>query len=174
MINFKNIKLLVLDVDGILTDGSIIVDSAGVESRCFNVLDGLGIKLWKKSGRNIAIISGGGSSSVVYRASKLGIHIICQNCSDKLVALKNLLAGPFPISQNEVVYMGDDLTDIASMEYVGFSITVPNAVSEVILVADYTTSLPGGKGAVRDAIKELLVRAGEWEEVVKDFRVIVD
>lgn len=159
--DLKKIKLLVLDVDGVLTDGTMIVDSDGLETRSFNVLDGYGIKLWQKAGLEIALVSGGGCKAVSHRAIHLGIgHVfLCQ--TDKLLTLKSLLK-VLDISPQEVAFVGDDLPDMPAVKYAGFGVAVRNAISELKECADYVTVHPGGKGAVREVIEYILKNSNRW------------
>jgi len=169
---FKGIKLLALDVDGVLTDGTITINSDGTDSRSFNTLDGVGIVLWRKAGLDIAIISGGKSNAVVQRAKQLKIHYVYQKCHNKLEQLQKLLSQICSISPQEVVYIGDDLSDLDSIRYVGFGVAVANAVDEVKIHADYVTACPGGKGAVREVIEYILKKSGKWNMLVEPYKPV--
>lgn len=168
MTNLSNIKLLILDVDGVLTDGTLVINADGSETKFFNSLDGHGIKMWKRIGNDVAILSGRLSEPTTYRAKQLEIEHVFQDCHDKLPFLKEFL-DQIKLAPEQVAYIGDDIVDLPSMRYVGFSIAVANAVDEVKEHADYTTKLPGGSGAVREAIEYILKNSGKWQELMKRY-----
>lgn len=157
-INFSKIKLLILDVDGVLTDGGFYVANSGDISRKFNVLDGFGIRQAIKHGLEIAIITGGKSDSVVHRSDYLGIKHVFMGREDKLNVYKESLKPIFDIKDEEVAFMGDDVYDIPLMETVGFPITVPDAHDDVKKRARYITSRKGGEGAVREVIDLIITK----------------
>ena len=152
-----NIKLLILDVDGVLTDGKIWYSSDGNEQKCFHTQDGLGLKRLQAIGIQIAIISGRQSNAVDQRMAELGIQHIYQGQSNKINAYESLLKIG-NVSPTEVAYIGDDLPDIPIMERVGLRIAVNNAVPEVKAIADWCTSRHGGEGAVREACDFILLK----------------
>jgi 3-deoxy-D-manno-octulosonate 8-phosphate phosphatase (KDO 8-P phosphatase) len=163
----KDISVLVLDVDGVLTDGTIAFPQIlQTESKSFHVHDGLGISLWQKAGNHTVLISGRNSDCVNHRAKELGIKYIFQGSKDKIKDLDNALA-ELNATPEQVCFVGDDLGDMAAMEYVGYSIAVQNAVQEVKAIADWTTAKSGGYGAVRDAIEHLMQASGTWETAVE-------
>ena len=153
--DLSKIKLLILDVDGVLTDGGIIVHSDGTESKRFSVTDGHRIKLWQRSGGITAIISGRETAATTIRAEQLEITYIMQGCLDKLPAFEELLkkAGLVP---EQVAYIGDDLMDIPLVRRAGFGIAVANASEELKKHADFITQRSGGEGAVAEVIELLL------------------
>lgn len=151
----RNIKLLILDVDGVMTNGSIIYDDKGNEYKIFNIHDGHGIKLIKDIGVNVAIISGRRSSIIDRRAQELGIEDVYQGVADKSTVLRELLI-KYKINPKEVCAMGDDILDVVLMKKVGFPVAVNNARPEVKKVAKYVTSAEGGKGAVREMADVIL------------------
>lgn len=153
----QDIQLLALDVDGILSDGSILYSAQGDEIKAFNIMDGLGIKLLQNAGIEVAIITGRVSPMVARRARELGIQHLIQGREDKLTALKELLSITGTDKDN-VAYMGDDLPDLAAIRYARLGITVPNAMPFVQQHADHITQRAGGKGAVRE-ICELILDA---------------
>lgn len=157
----RNIKLLALDVDGVLTDGRITYGNDGEELKSFNIKDGLGIKLLQAAGVEVAIITGRQSNIVDRRAGELGIGTIIQGREDKLVALKEL-CDTRGLELSECAYMGDDLPDLAALRAAGLALTVADAVPEVRAVAQWQSSLPGGAGAVREACEALLKARGQW------------
>jgi len=151
----SRIRLLLMDCDGVLTDGRLYFSSAGEELKVFHALDGQGIVDWHKAGFRSGIISGRNSPIVENRAKQLGIEFVRQGRSDKATALAEILAesGATP---EETAFMGDDTPDVQVFERVGFSIAVGDAHKAVKDSANYTTSMNGGFGAVREAIDLLL------------------
>ncbi|MGA1980046.1 MAG: HAD-IIIA family hydrolase [Sedimentisphaerales bacterium] len=166
--NLVDIQLLVMDVDGVLTDGTIIINDDGSEGKFFNLLDGHGIRMWQRAGLKVAFLSGRFSKATQYRAEQLDIDYCLQDCLEKLPALKKLLeqAG---ISAKRTAYIGDDLLDLPVMRYVGFGAAVADAVDEVKDTADYVTTRCGGEGAVREVIEYILKNAGKWQELMKRY-----
>lgn len=153
----RAIRLLVLDVDGVLTDGSLYYGSQGEALKVFNTLDGHGIKLLQKTGVRVAIITGRRGEAILSRARDLGIEWIQQGREDKFNALEEMLAGnPIPLQQ--IAFMGDDWPDLTVMTRVGLALTVANAHSEVTARAHWQSQFCGGQGAVREAC-DLLMRA---------------
>ncbi len=153
----KNIKLLVLDVDGVLTDGKLYFSNTGDEFKAFSTLDGQGIKMLQNSGVSVAIITGRESELVKRRANNLGIHHLIQGREDKLLALDELRA-TLSIEYQCIAYIGDDLPDLSAIRRVSLGITVANGHSFVAEHADWQTQMSGGNGAVREAC-ELIMRA---------------
>ena len=133
------IQLLVVDVDGVLTDGTLIVNADGSESKTFNALDGHGIRLWRRAGLKIAFLSGRNSEPTKHRAEQLEIDHCIQDCHDKLPAIQGLLS-QLGLSASQAAYIGDDLPDLPVIRYVGFGVAVANAVDEVRQHADYGLS----------------------------------
>ncbi|MGE0267705.1 MAG: KdsC family phosphatase [Candidatus Omnitrophota bacterium] len=164
----KKVKLLVLDVDGILTDSRIIVDDHGRELKNFNVQDGFGIVLFQRLGFKTAIISARGSEAVKARAKDLKISHVFLNARNKLKVYKQLIKD-LNISDQEVCFMGDDLPDLAVAQTVGVMFTVPDACREIKKGALVVTEKQGGHGAVREAIELILESKGLWAGVVKEY-----
>jgi 3-deoxy-D-manno-octulosonate 8-phosphate phosphatase (KDO 8-P phosphatase) len=158
------IKLLLLDVDGVMTDGRIIFDSNGIESKFFNVKDGHGIKMVQRSGIEVGIISGRKSQVVTNRAAELGISIVYQGALDKLTPYQKILEDT-GLADPQVAFMGDDIIDIPVMRRVGFAAAPADAIPEVLPYAHYTARNNGGWGAVREICDLLLKEQGKWEEV---------
>lgn len=156
----KKIKVLIMDVDGVLTDGRIIIDGNGVESKFFDVQDGFGVVFAKKSGIKTAIISARVSPVTQLRAKDLGI--------DKVfivypkVSAYEQLKNEWNVSDEEICFIGDDLADLVILKRVGFAVAVNNAVFEVKQVADYVTKHKGGRGAVRELVELILKAQGKW------------
>lgn len=160
----RNIKLLVLDVDGVLTDGGIIFDGSGNELKIFNVRDGHGLVMLRKAGVKIAIITGRNSKAVDRRAKELGIADVCQKCVDKVAAYKKLLV-KFGMTDKQAAYIGDDIVDIPLLKNVGLPIAVADAVEEAKEAAAFITNANGGRGAVREVCDLILKASGKWPEV---------
>ena len=160
--------MLVIDVDGVLTDGTIVVNADGSESKFFNSLDGHGIRMWQRAGLKVAFLSGRESEPTKYRAEQLEIDYCVQNCYDKLPALEKLLEQQ-GLSPDRVAYIGDDLSDLPAIRYVGFGAAVTDAVDEVKQYADYVTTRRGGSGAVREVIEYILKNTGRWQELMKRY-----
>lgn len=165
----RKIKVLALDVDGVLTDGKIIVDSRGDEIKEFDVQDGLGIVLFRRHGFKIVIITARDSKPVDFRAKDLKIDKVYQGAYPKIEYYKRMLQ-ELSVSDEEVCYVGDDLPDLNVLKQVGFGVTVPNAVEEIKRIADYTTHRSGGNGAVREVIELILKTQGKWDEIVAALR----
>ena len=163
----QNIRVLALDVDGVLTDGSITHDPVTKkEIKTFHVHDGLGISLWQKLGLDIILLSGRNAECVTQRAEELGISHVLQGSKDKVSDIRSTL-DTLGVSFHEVAYVGDDLIDIAIMVEAGYAIAVQNAAPEVKEVANWTTPRSGGNGAVRDAIEHILRATDKWEAAVE-------
>lgn len=157
-----DIKLLLTDVDGVLTDGSLTFDSSGVESKTFNVRDGLGVRLWQRAGGKVGIITGRVSEIVEQRADELDLDIVFQAVKEKLPVLQDI-AKDQDVSVEEVAYLGDDLPDLPAVRAVGFGVAVADAAPELREAADYVTTAPGGRGALREVVEKLLKDSGRWE-----------
>ncbi|HKL76714.1 MAG TPA: 3-deoxy-manno-octulosonate-8-phosphatase KdsC [Halanaerobiales bacterium] len=149
------IKLFITDVDGVLTDGSLILGNNGEEFKSFNSQDGMGIKLLQKNDIKVAIITGRSSKIVENRAEELDIKEVYQGIDDKIKTFNNLL-DKYSLNSNEVSYIGDDLNDLPVLNEVGLSFTVSNGVDKVKENVDYITEKSGGKGAVREAAELIL------------------
>ena len=165
----KAVRLLVMDVDGILTDGRVIYTAAGETQVAFDILDGHGIKLALRFGLRLAIITGRESEVVARRARELGIPELHQKAVDKLAVFEALLAR-HGLAPPQAGCMGDDLLDLPLLRRAGLAITVPGAVDEVRAAAHYVTRRPGGRGAVREAIELLLKAQGHWPAVMERYR----
>lgn len=155
------IKLVALDVDGVLTDGSIHLDADGRELKRFHVADGLGIKHLRDQGLEVAIISGRASPAVAARARELGIAHVHQGVPDKLAVLGQLLE-QLGLTPGQVAYMGDDLPDLTVLRQVGFAVAPADARPEALAAARWVTRAPGGQGAVRELAEHLLRAQGKW------------
>jgi 3-deoxy-D-manno-octulosonate 8-phosphate phosphatase (KDO 8-P phosphatase) len=162
------LRLLALDVDGVLTDGRLYYGNDGEELKAFSIRDGLGIKLLARSGVQVAIITGRRSHIVERRARELGIAHVIQGREDKGQALEELCRD-LHIELSACAYMGDDLPDLSALRRCGFSLTVANACPEVIAAAQWVSRARGGDGAVREACEALLRARGDWDSLIGDF-----
>ena len=165
----KNIKLLLLDVDGVLTDGKLYYGNSGEELKAFNIQDGLGIKLLQQAGIQVGIITGRVSALLQRRADELGISPVIQGREDKLTALRELLQG-MNLGLNEIAFMGDDLPDLSVINTVGLGITVANASSTLTTEAAWQTRRSGGDGAVREAAEMILRAQNKFDTLVEQFK----
>lgn len=157
------IALIVLDVDGCLTDGSIIYDSQGVETKAFNVKDGLAITTWIRMGHKVAIITGRESEIVKKRAEELGIHYLRQGCKNKIAELQKILEME-SLRPDQVAVIGDDLNDKEMLGLAGWSFAPHDASSHIALQVDEHLTTPGGRGAVREMIEKILQKEGRLDE----------
>lgn len=164
----KKIRLLILDVDGVLSDGKIYFSNSGEEMKCFNTLDGQGIKVLQQTGVEVAIITGRKSKLVEKRANDLGIKLLMQGREDKFDALTEMLAN-FPCDLNRIAFMGDDLPDLRVMIKVGLSLSVFNAHPEVTKRSHWQSTERGGNGAVRQACDLIMDAQGTYEEALQAF-----
>jgi 3-deoxy-D-manno-octulosonate 8-phosphate phosphatase (KDO 8-P phosphatase) len=162
------IDLLILDVDGVLTDGRIIYDSCGADTKQFHTHDGQGVRYWLRAGHEAAILSGRSSRTIRRRAKEIGITVVFEDAKDKLPVFERILK-QCGRTADRVCYMGDDLVDLSVMARVGFAVATPGAVEEVRRVAHYTTRLPGGGGAVRETIEKILKYQGRWPEICRRY-----
>jgi len=164
----SRIKLLLMDCDGVLTDGRLWLTDDGDEQKSFNTHDGLGLSLLHRAGVKSGIITGRSSRAVVRRAQELGIEFVCQGSPDKIGAFEQLLkeAG---VDENEVAFVGDDLPDIPIMNRAELAVAVADAVEETRAVAHYVTRAKGGRGAVREVIEIILKSQGRWHDLVEDY-----
>ncbi|MBE2215266.1 MAG: HAD hydrolase family protein [Opitutaceae bacterium] len=156
---WARIKLFAMDVDGVLTDGTVLVSSDGSESKAFSVLDGLGLTRLRDHGVLLAWISGRASGASTKRAEELRIPHLIQGRHDKAVALKELVA-TLGVERDDFCYMGDDDIDVGAMLLAGIGISVPTGMPAALAAADYITTLPAGRGAVREVANLILQARG--------------
>ena len=162
----KKIRMLLLDVDGVLTDGRIIYDSSGREMKFFDVHDGLGVYALKKAGIKTILITAKGSRAIGPRARDMQVTAVFENLSPKTSALEKILK-KYGVNLEEICFIGDDLVDLCLMKRVGLPIAVFNAAPEIKQAASYVTLRLGGRGAVREVTELILKAQGKWEETVK-------
>lgn len=161
----EKVKLLVLDVDGVLTDGRLYYHDDGTESKAFNARDGHGIKLAQRAGIEVALISGRSSPCVQKRAADLGITEVVQGPKDKVPVFERLLAEK-GLGPEQAAFVGDDLVDLPAMRRAGFAVAVADASEHLFEAAHYVTLAPGGRGAVREVVELILAAQGLWENIV--------
>ena len=166
--SLQKIKLLALDVDGVLTDGSIYISPAGEVFKGFNAKDGMGISCALRSGLQIAVITGRQSPIVERRCEELGITLLQQGVKDKRLALQQM-AQELGLVREEIAYMGDDLNDIPAFKASGLNLVPADAAMEVLAVANIITKASGGRGAVREAITMILAAQDNWNVIVNSY-----
>jgi len=164
----KQIQCILSDVDGVLTDGGILFNNEGIETKSFHIRDGLGIKLWQRAGYQFGILTARTSHIVKVRSAELGIKVVRQGFEEKLPVAQQIMA-ELKVEPAQVCYIGDDLTDLPVMRNVGWSVAVADAVSEIREHADQVTQAPGGRGAVRELIEHLLRAKGRWEDLIRHY-----
>lgn len=164
----RQVRLLALDVDGVLSDGQLYFDSEGVEIKAFSVLDGHGLKLAKRFGIEVALITGRSSPMVARRAAALGIRHLFQGVERKLPVLRELCR-QLDITLDQVAYCGDDMPDLAAMRHSAVGISVPNAPDYIQQHADWVTRRAGGQGAVREICDALLRAQGHWDALLDSY-----
>jgi 3-deoxy-D-manno-octulosonate 8-phosphate phosphatase (KDO 8-P phosphatase) len=160
------IKLLLLDVDGVLTDGRIIYDSKGRDSKFFDVHDGMGVYALSKAGIKTVLITAKGSAAIKPRARDMRVAEVFSDVSPKSAILDKLLK-KYNVLKDEVCFVGDDLVDLGLIKLVGFGVAVSNASFEIKEAASYITTNHGGRGAVREVAELILKSQGKWEDIIK-------
>jgi 3-deoxy-D-manno-octulosonate 8-phosphate phosphatase (KDO 8-P phosphatase) len=168
-IDYSKIDLLVLDVDGVMTDGGITLTPAGEEIKTFHARDGAGMKYWRRSGGKIALITGRASPAVERRAEELEVDALRLGIKNKLPVYLEVLSA-LGASEDRTVVVGDDLPDLPMLLRCALPVAVADAVEEVRSAAAYVTATRGGKGAVREVIEHVLRRAGKWEAILARYR----
>lgn len=164
----RKIELILSDVDGVLTNGGIVFDNQGVELKQFHIRDGLGIRVWQRSGGKFGLITGRTSQIVKQRAAELGIEIVRQGFEQKWPAAEEVMQS-LGLSPEQVCYIGDDLPDLPVIRRVGLGVAVADAAPEVRAAARFVTTAAGGQGAVRELIEKVLKSQGRWQEMVEKY-----
>ena len=162
------IELLLADVDGVLTNGHVVFDNQGIETKHFHIRDGMGIKLWQRAGHKFGLVTGRSSHIVKIRAAELGVDIVRQTAEDKLPAAQEIVR-QLGLSLEQVGYIGDDLPDLPAVRSVGLGVSVADGCAELRAAAQWTSSLPGGDGAVRETIEMILKAQRRWDELVQKY-----
>jgi 3-deoxy-D-manno-octulosonate 8-phosphate phosphatase (KDO 8-P phosphatase) len=157
----RAIKLLLLDVDGVLTDGRIILDDRGVETKHFDVRDGQGIVLLMRAGIEVGLITARTSKAVRYRAKELGLRIVRQGIQNKNITYREIRRQS-GLAATQIAYIGDDIGDLEILRRVGLAVTVKDGWEELFQSVDYVTERPGGRGAVREVAELLLKAQNKW------------
>jgi len=163
------IELMLSDVDGVLTDGSVVFDNQGIETKKFHIADGLGIQLWRRAGYRFGMITGRSSHIVRLRAAELGVELVRQGVEDKLAVVQQVVA-ELGLQMHQVCFLGDDLPDLAVVRQVGLGVAVADGCEELRRAAHYVTRRPGGRGAVREAIETILKAQARWDDFVQKYQ----
>jgi 3-deoxy-D-manno-octulosonate 8-phosphate phosphatase (KDO 8-P phosphatase) len=166
----KMIRVLLLDVDGVLTDGRIIYDSTGRDMKFFDVHDGMGVHLLKKAGIPTILITAKGSKAIKPRARDMQVDAVYENISPKSNVLAALFS-KYKVNGDQICFMGDDLVDLCLMKRVGFPVAVANAADDIKSAASYVTLKQGGRGAVREIAELILKAQGKWDSLVASYDV---
>jgi 3-deoxy-D-manno-octulosonate 8-phosphate phosphatase (KDO 8-P phosphatase) len=164
----RRLRLLLLDVDGVLTDGTVTIDSVGGESKPFHIRDGAAIVWAAREQLEVGLLSGRPSAATTRRAAELGLRLVSQRGPDKLEAYRDILAER-GLTDDEIGYMGDDLLDLAVIDRVGLSAAPADAASEVLGRVHWVSRFPGGRGAVRELLEVVLDARGTWDRIVRGF-----
>lgn len=164
----SGIRMILSDVDGVLTNGAITFNNQGIESKTFHARDGLGIKLWQQTGCPFGIITARSSHIVKVRMNELGVEIVRQGSKNKLTVASKLVE-EHGIELEEVCYIGDDLTDLPLLKKVGLAASIADGVEEVRNVAHLVTDASGGSGAVRELIETILKAQHKWNEAIESY-----
>ncbi len=164
----QGIEMLVLDVDGVLTDGSIVYSDRGEELKAFHVRDGSGLKFWLQVGKRVGVITGRSSPVVLRRASELGLTALVQGAEDKRMAFDGMLHEQ-GLSAAQVCCVGDDLPDVPLLKRSGLAVAVADACAETMAATHYVTHVRGGRGAVREVVELILRAQGRWSEIVRQY-----
>lgn len=165
-----DIKLILFDCDGVLTDGSLIVNDLGIESKAFHVRDGFAMRRAMDVGLKVGVLTGRSSRALTLRMRDLEISLFLQKCNDKAIGLE-MLCQQAGVELEETAYVGDDLIDLPALLRCGYPIAVADAVEQVREVARYTTTAPGGKGAAREAIEHILKLQNKWDALLEQFEL---
>jgi 3-deoxy-D-manno-octulosonate 8-phosphate phosphatase (KDO 8-P phosphatase) len=163
-----SVRLLCLDVDGVLTEGAVVLDAEGRETKAFSVRDGLGLVLWQRLGGQVAVLTGRSSAAVDRRMQELGVRHVRQGCTDKSRDLR-AVADECGVPVEQVAFVGDDLPDLPAFRVCGYPVAVQDAAPEVRAAAAFVTAAPGGKGAVREVVEHLLRAQDRWNDALAMF-----
>lgn len=164
----RGIELILSDVDGVLTDGGIVYDNQGIETKRFHVRDGLGIRLWKRAGFRFGILTARTSHIVKLRSTELDLDVVRQGFDDKLPVAREIMA-QFQLAADQVCFIGDDLSDLPVLRHVGLAVAVADAADEVRAAAHLVTERLGGQGAVREGIEMILKAKNRWNDLIRKY-----
>jgi 3-deoxy-D-manno-octulosonate 8-phosphate phosphatase (KDO 8-P phosphatase) len=162
---FLPVTTVILDMDGVLTDGSLLITPDGEWVRKMNIKDGYILQLAVKKGYRVMVITGSSSTAVEKRLNRLGINMVYQNVKDKMMLLKTLMA-EHAFSSVETLYMGDDIPDLDVMKFCGLSCCPADSSRDILAIADYISPVKGGEGCVRDVLEKLMRVQGKWQHSV--------
>lgn len=162
------IKLILFDVDGVLTDGKVLIDSDGTESKTFGIRDGIAMVWAERSGIKVGFLSARTSSTTLHRAAQLGITLVYQGVTSKLAAYERIIADE-RVTHADVAYMADDIVDLAVLARVGLSTAPADAVPEVRARVDWVSQANGGDGAARELVEAILRAQGRWDAIVASY-----
>lgn len=162
---WAEVRAIVMDIDGTLTDGGIFIDDSGVESKRYDVRDGFGIALWHKSGGKTGVVTGRRGLALTHRMRELAITAVEQGASDKVAALDRIVA-KLGVTRAQCVFVGDDIPDLAVMGRVGIAVAVADSAPEVIAIAKFVTQARGGHGAVREVVEKILRAQNKWDALI--------
>jgi len=163
----RRVRMVIMDVDGVMTDGRVFY-GGDIQGVCFNVHDGTGIKYLHRSGIQTGIITGRSVPAVLARANDLGIEHVVQGAKVKVDAFEQI-AGRIGLDDEQVAFVGDDLTDMPVLRRAGFAVTVPNAADEVLAMAHYVTQKRGGEGAIRELAEFILKAQRKWDRILERY-----
>ncbi len=163
------IKLILLDVDGVLTDGAVVIYGNGSESKRFHIRDGIALVWAQRAGLKVGLLSARHSDTTIQRAAQLGISMVHQGVASKAATYEQIVADTMLIDA-DVAYMGDDIVDLAVLKRVGLSAAPSDAVSEVRSCVDFVSTCRGGEGAVRELVETILRAQGRWESIISSYQ----
>ncbi len=163
------IKLILLDVDGVLTDGDVVIYGNGSESKRFHIRDGIALVWAQRAGLKVGLLSARHSDTTIQRAAQLGISMVHQGVASKAATYEQIVADTMLIDA-DVAYMGDDIVDLAVLKRVGLSAAPSDAVSEVRSCVDFVSTCRGGEGAVRELVETILRAQGRWESIISSYQ----
>ena len=164
----QGIQLILSDVDGVMTSGGITYDNQGVETKTFHVRDGMGIKLWQRTGYRFGVITARSSHIVKLRMDELGVDLVRQGAENKL-DIANEIMQEVSLSPEQICYIGDDLTDMALLQNVGLSVSVSDGAPEVKKACNLVTKATGGHGAIRELVEAILKGQNRWQELLQSY-----
>jgi YrbI family 3-deoxy-D-manno-octulosonate 8-phosphate phosphatase len=164
----RGIELILTDVDGVMTDGGIVYDNDGVETKRFHVRDGFGVKLWRRGGGRFGVVTARTSHVVQLRAGEIGADYVRQGVELKLAVVREIVSQT-GLEMQQTCFIGDDLPDLACIRAAGLGVAVADATDELRQAADYVTSARGGRGAVRETIELVLKAQRRWDELIKKY-----
>lgn len=162
----QQIELVLADVDGVLTDGRVVFDNQGIETKRFHIHDGMGIKLWQKTGRRFGLVTLRSSQIVKTRAAEMGVQIVRQGSRDKLATVSEILS-ELELAASQACYIGDDLPDLPVLRAAGLAVAVADACAEVRDAAHHVTTARGGEGAVRETLEMILKAQRRWDDLIR-------